>query len=316
MKLKLDHSSPVPLYHQITEAIRYRIATGEIAPGAALPPLREAARLWGAHLHTVRRAYAELARRGVVVTRIARGTVVQPTAARSHADRAAASRLDTFLERVLREARVGHGLGAGELAGLLEARRAAESPERKASVYVAECSETQSADLAQQLMARWRVAAVPWSLDHPPPPAGVPIIATFFHFNEVRSRWSDRLGEVRFMAIRPDPALGERLRRSTNPGARATVTLCEREPEMLHNILADLQRLLPGREFRIEPKIVRTPDRWLAQRRSRHPVLFSPRVWGELSAKTRRDPRAHEASFVFDRSELDAIGPVLGWSPR
>ncbi len=29
MKLRLDPASPVPLYHQIVEALRYRIATGE-----------------------------------------------------------------------------------------------------------------------------------------------------------------------------------------------------------------------------------------------------------------------------------------------
>ena len=78
MKIQLDHASPVPLYHQISEAIRYRIATGAVPPGTVLPPLREAARLWGANLHTVRRAYTELGRTGIVVTRVARGTVVLP----------------------------------------------------------------------------------------------------------------------------------------------------------------------------------------------------------------------------------------------
>ena len=39
IRLKLDSQSPIPLYHQIAEAIRYRVATGEIPVGAVLPPL-------------------------------------------------------------------------------------------------------------------------------------------------------------------------------------------------------------------------------------------------------------------------------------
>src|SRR5262245_48034254 len=47
MRLQLDPQSPVPLYHQLAESLRYRIATGALRPGQPLPPLREAARRWG-----------------------------------------------------------------------------------------------------------------------------------------------------------------------------------------------------------------------------------------------------------------------------
>ena len=66
--MKLEPTSPVPLYHQIAEALRYRIATGALVPGALLPPLREAAAQWGVNLHTVRRAYGELTEQGVTET--------------------------------------------------------------------------------------------------------------------------------------------------------------------------------------------------------------------------------------------------------
>ncbi len=314
MQLHLDHTSPVPLYHQIAEAIRYRIATGALAPGAALPPLRQAAALWGANLHTVRRAYAELARAGMVAMRVAHGTVVLPRAGRPAAG--AGSRRDGFLDRVLVEARDRHGIGPAELVALLEHRvpRPAGSPH--AAVFVAECSETQSADLARQLMARWEVAATPWPTDREQPPAGRPVIATYFHFNEVRTRWMERLGDLHFMAIRPDPALPGRLRRFAHGRGPVTVALCERDEAMLRNIHADLSRLLPAGRFRLQPRLVRAPDRWIAARRSPEPLLFSPRLWGELSDRSRRDPRALEARFVFEPRDLDAIGAALGWNPR
>jgi regulatory GntR family protein len=76
MAPSLDPASPVPLYHQLAEALRYRIATGALAPGTALPPLRAAARQWGVNLHTVRHAYAALASLGLVRTRAPHGTLV------------------------------------------------------------------------------------------------------------------------------------------------------------------------------------------------------------------------------------------------
>ena len=76
MRLYLDPASPLPLYHQLAEGIRYQIATGVLEPGAALPSLRDAARRWGVNLHTVRHAYASLAAEGLVRTQAPHGTEV------------------------------------------------------------------------------------------------------------------------------------------------------------------------------------------------------------------------------------------------
>jgi DNA-binding transcriptional regulator YhcF (GntR family) len=316
MKLKLDHESPVPLYHQIAEAIRYRVATGMLPAGSRLPALRDAAALWKANLHTVRRAYTELAKTGVVATQVARGTVVLAGAEARHGARSERPGLDPFLDRVLRDARARHGLAPAELIAVLEHRISPARGAPEQSVYVAECSDTQSADLAEQLMARWRVVALPWRVDRDEPPAGRPILATYFHFNDVRQRWTHRLPQLHFMAIGPDPGLKDRLSRVVRGRGRVTVVLCERDEPMLHNIQADLSRLLPRERFQIRPEIVRAPEAWLASRRSQAPVLFSPRLWGELSPAARNNPRAHEARFVFEPKDLDAIGATLGLSPR
>ena len=76
MAQRPDRDSPVPLYHQIVETLRYRIATGRLRAGDALPTLREAAKHWGVNLHTVRRAYGELADLRWVVIRRPQGAFV------------------------------------------------------------------------------------------------------------------------------------------------------------------------------------------------------------------------------------------------
>ncbi|MCC6179516.1 MAG: GntR family transcriptional regulator [Chloroflexi bacterium] len=69
-------AAQTPLYERIAADILRRVASGELRPGDRLPPVRQAARLWGVNLNTVARAYATLSERGVVESRAGGGTVV------------------------------------------------------------------------------------------------------------------------------------------------------------------------------------------------------------------------------------------------
>jgi DNA-binding transcriptional regulator YhcF (GntR family) len=311
----LDHESPVPLYHQLAEALRYQIATGVLPPGTLLPALRHAALLWGVNLHTVRRAYAALAEQSLVATRGVTGTRVLPPAGRARAG-ADAGR-ERFIARVLQEARSKHGIDAAELASLVHSRGARRLAP-PGTAHVVECSRTQCEDLAAQLEARWRVAAVPWPLDRPDPPPPGFILATYFHYNDVRVRLAERLSDVRFAAISPDPALRGVLRRSRGRRAfgRLRVVLCDQDPTMARNIAADLSRILPADEFELTTEVTPRPEQWLERARLRAPVLFAPRMWGGLSETARTHPLVHEVRYVFDPNDLETIGRDLGWQAR
>jgi molybdate-binding protein/DNA-binding transcriptional regulator YhcF (GntR family) len=64
------------LYQEIAESLRRRIATGELAPGDKLASVREMARQWNCTPGTINRAYAQLAREGLVVGHRGGGTRV------------------------------------------------------------------------------------------------------------------------------------------------------------------------------------------------------------------------------------------------
>lgn len=150
----LDPRSPVPLYAQLAEAIRYRIATGALPAGAPLPPLREAAVQWGVNLHTVRHAYDVLAQQGLVRTRAPFGSVVAP-------DAGAPDDVERLVQRLLREASQ-RGIGVEVLQQrLTRAASRVRSVRTTEEVSVVECSATQAADLAAQIQAAWRVHTRP-----------------------------------------------------------------------------------------------------------------------------------------------------------
>jgi DNA-binding GntR family transcriptional regulator len=72
-----DHDSVTPLYEQAADYVAARIASGELEPGQKLPAERDLADDWGIGYQTVRRAMQELRDRGLVVSRVGKGTFVR-----------------------------------------------------------------------------------------------------------------------------------------------------------------------------------------------------------------------------------------------
>lgn len=67
-----------PMYLQIMEQIRQRVAVGEWKPGEQIPSIRVMAIALQVSVITVKRAYLELEREGVIVTQHGKGSIVAP----------------------------------------------------------------------------------------------------------------------------------------------------------------------------------------------------------------------------------------------
>jgi GntR family transcriptional regulator len=67
------------MYLQIMEQIRHRIAVGDWRPGQEIPSIRALAVAGRVSVITVKRAYLELEREGVIVTRQGKGSFVSDT---------------------------------------------------------------------------------------------------------------------------------------------------------------------------------------------------------------------------------------------
>jgi DNA-binding transcriptional regulator YhcF (GntR family) len=81
MIIRIDTDSPVPAFEQIRSQVSAMSGSGVLAVGARLPTIRQLARDLGIAPGTVGRAYQELEREGVLVTRGRHGSFVADTKA-------------------------------------------------------------------------------------------------------------------------------------------------------------------------------------------------------------------------------------------
>lgn len=72
----ISHADRRPMYVQIVEQIRHRIAVGDWPPGHELPSIRALAAMTQVSVITIKRAYFDLEREGVIVTRQGKGSFV------------------------------------------------------------------------------------------------------------------------------------------------------------------------------------------------------------------------------------------------
>ncbi len=79
MQIHITSNDGVPIYVQIVNQVKHLVASGRLAPGEEIPPIRALADQLLVNPNTVARAYLELERAGVVTKRHGSGTYVSET---------------------------------------------------------------------------------------------------------------------------------------------------------------------------------------------------------------------------------------------
>ena len=80
MQIRVSASDGLPIYQQIVNQVKYLVASGRLAAGEELPPIRTLAEQLLINPNTVARAYRELEQAGVVTKRRTAGTYVSESA--------------------------------------------------------------------------------------------------------------------------------------------------------------------------------------------------------------------------------------------
>lgn len=105
-----------PMYQQIMEQIVQRIAVGDWPPNTPLPSIRQLATETRVSLITIKRAYLELERAGVIVTQQGKGSWVNGQMDLQHLQR------EELTQHLARAGKLAKSLGipANELVDLLK----------------------------------------------------------------------------------------------------------------------------------------------------------------------------------------------------
>ena len=113
----ISPAAPGALYEQIIEGIQREISAGRLRPGAALPSFRQLAADLMVSVITVKRAYEELEREGIVYRRQGLGTFVSETGGDRNRESRKAEAVQLFLDAIVsaREA----GLSDREIVSLV-----------------------------------------------------------------------------------------------------------------------------------------------------------------------------------------------------
>jgi GntR family transcriptional regulator len=75
-EIVLSQTDPRPMYQQIMGQVKQLVAVGDWAPGQQMPSIRQLAVALKISVITVKRAYLELEREGVIITRQGKGSSV------------------------------------------------------------------------------------------------------------------------------------------------------------------------------------------------------------------------------------------------
>lgn len=152
----------IPIYQQLVDTIRAAVKKGTLLPGAQLPTVQEMTIELGIARGTVKRAYDELERAGLVEKVQGRGTFVryQPANSGSRKERAMAA-IDDMLDRL-----EDMGLTASEINIFLNLKlRERAEEEAQVKVAVVECNPENLSQMSEQLRHISGVDLYSYSLD-------------------------------------------------------------------------------------------------------------------------------------------------------
>ena len=130
LMIQVAPGDPRPIGRQIVDAVRMKIATGELHPGDQLPSVRGLAQQLTVNPNTVAKAYAELTAEGWLDSRQGLGLyVATPRQRLSDAERE--RRLDEAVHRLLLDV-VALGFDADEVVARLRLEWRALQPRKRA----------------------------------------------------------------------------------------------------------------------------------------------------------------------------------------
>jgi hypothetical protein len=170
-----------------------------------------------------------------------------------------------------------------------------------------------ASDLAAQIERRWAVEAEPWVIGSSRQAPVGDVVATMFHFAELRRLWPERISQVRFVSVRPSSELRQVVDELCRGLEEPLLTVVgDASLEEARNQAADLRVLFPESRFSYG-LAVRAAGLPARRTERQGVVMFSPRAWGRLTPEERRRKRFVGVRYQIDPLDLETLDRAFGW---
>jgi len=250
-KWLIDKNSRIPLYLQLKSLITHHISTGEIEDNQKLPTVKTLAKQLQINFETVRKAYKDLEKEGLLSTQRGRGTF-----ASGHARATSRNNKSLYPERepadLFKHAvrkMIKDGVALPELHEMLkETFHEVASENSKHLLVFTECNHLQIREISEALQNDLKFSVRPVLLNELRETVEqikkekirlVAVVTTGFHVNEVRTLLADIPVDVDFLVTNMSPATRRALE---NFRARARFGLICRDPVQF-NFFKELVRM-------------------------------------------------------------------------
>lgn len=302
----LDKESKVPLYLQLKDQIKYHISTGGLQDNQQLPAVNALAKELAINFETVRKAYKELEKEGLISMQRAKGSLVTLQHGQARlSKRAAASERPApsdFADLVGR--RLRNGQSAAEIRREFESALETAVAERNEQFIVfTECNALQVQEISAQLKDALQIQVMPTllsDLDKALAELEVnagrlkAIVTTGFHLNDVRAVLSSRPIDIQVLITNMSP---DTRRKIDEIGMDKKFGFICRDQESIA-VYNDLLRAEFGKKIRLSSAHLDDETHVEAIIGSVDALLVTPPVYKEMK---KRAP-AHLPVFnVFDR---------------
>ena len=133
LNLEIDFRSGIPIYLQVVERIKERLASGQLQPGDQLPTVRSLALELRVNFNTIARAYRIMDESGIISTQQGRGTYILEMPPPEVVGTIRAKALEDLTQRYIADAE-RLGVAADELSRALNEELARQKDSRKLSI--------------------------------------------------------------------------------------------------------------------------------------------------------------------------------------
>jgi GntR family transcriptional regulator len=307
---KINRKGDLPIHLQLKRNVRYLISSGYWRKGQRLPTERQMAASLGVSRNTVSLAYRQLETEGLITSRQGRGTFV--------AEADDLLRMENKRERLGRiidiaiEDTLSLGLSLDEFLAMagnrIEQRRQMLQEVKMAFL---ECNREQLDYFAREIELGTGVRVMPVlidNLDTDQEAAGVVkeahlIVTTFFHLDEVRSRFPERQGSILGIAL--DPVIESIVKIARLPHGAKVLLVCLSEA-FAERVMKSVE-LAGIRELEIQVYTGKDPLSLERKLEGKRAVIVSPGRLREVASMVKKGTQIIEFIYKPDAGSVNLL---------